>query len=371
MKPIRVGQVTLTMGQGGIENLILSLTQVVKSESIIFRLYCLDAGGVLLDEAEKLGMQPRVFSRKPGLDWRLILSLAKAFRDDRLDVVHTHNQAAHFYGCLAAKVAGVPVIINTEHSRHYIQHHWRRRFEKRMLSNVTSTMVTVSNELCQLSIEKDGIASDKLVVIVNGVDISRFDGVQDETIKIFRLENGIPPTARILSIVARLHPIKNHSLILQAVKILTTVYPDIRLLIVGDGELRRNLEHLSSDLKIANNVSFLGNRMDVPVILKASDATVLCSLTEGLPLILLEAMAARTLIIVTNRANRSGLIKHGINGLVVGDQPQELANAVSMSINNRSNHFDMTAIAYDQIRAHYAIEETANNYKKLYIQGRV
>ena len=368
MKQLRVGQITLTMGQGGIENLIISLARVANPEHITYRLYCLDAGGELLAEAEKLGMQARIFNRSPGIDWRLIFTLTRSFRDDGLDVVHTHNQAAHFYGTLAARVAGVPIVINTEHSRHNIQDHRRRRFEKRMLAKITTTMVTVSEELRQLSINNDGIAPDKLAVILNGVDILRFDDVQDDAVAALRLELGIPATAKVLSIVARLHPIKNHLLLLQAVKILTEDYPDIRLLVVGDGDERKNLEQLTEELGITRNVLFLGNRSDVPLILKASDVAVLCSLTEGLPLALLEAMAAQTPIIVTNGANRSGLIEHGINGLVAGDQPQELAAAISLCISEKNKYIDMTTAAYNQVILHYSIEKTARDYFNIYTQ---
>ena len=368
MKQLRVGQITLTMGQGGIENLIVSLARVADSAQIEYRLYCLDAGGELLAETEKLGMRGRVFSRKPGFDWSLIFSLAQAFREDGLDVVHTHNQAAHFYGALAARVAGVRFVINTEHSRHNIQDHWRRRFEKRMLAKMTTTMVTVSEELRQLSIENDGISPGKLAVIVNGVDIQRFENVRDDAVAALRMEKGVSISAKVLCIVARLHPIKNHTLLLQSVKILTNDYPDIRLLVVGDGDERQSLENLAHELGITNNVLFMGNRSDVPVILKASDAVVLCSRTEGLPLALLEAMAAQTPIIVTKGANRSDLITHGSNGLVAGDQPEELAVTILRCISQKNRSIEMAAVAYSQVMTNYSIEKTAADYLNIYTQ---
>ena len=366
---VKVAHITLSMGTGGIEKLIISLFKATDPTLVEYRLYCLDAGGELLNEAEMLGVPTKVFCRRPGLDLQLIFKLAKAFSEDSLDVVHTHNQAAHFYGSLAAKIAGVPIVINTEHSRHYIQDHWRRRFEKRMLSMITTYMVTVSKDLCLLSTEDDRIAPNKLRVIVNGVDVQRYDNVEPEAVSIFQNENGITPSTKVLCIIARLHPIKNHSLLLQAVKLLMFKFPDVRLLIVGDGTERESLEQLSEELDITSNVSFLGNRNDVSVILKACDAAVLCSHTEGLPLVLLEAMAAQTPIIVTKGANRSGLIVHGVNGLVAGDNSNELAMAISDIFTNKVNRLEMTHVAYYQVLKQFSIEMTAKDYSYLYTQG--
>lgn len=366
MKPLRVAQVTLSMGQGGIENLIISLARAVSRDQLHFHLYCLDAGGDLLATTEQLGIPFKVFGRRPGLDWNLIAVLARAFREDGIQLVHTHNQAAHFYGCLAARLARIPAVINTEHSRHYIQMHWRRRLEKRILSIVTDKAVTVSEELRQLSIENDRISPRKLEVIVNGVDVARFDDVPTKEVDDFRLQLGIPAAAPVLCIVARLHPIKNHPLLLQAVTALKNDYPDIRLLVVGDGEERAVLEQLSSELGLGGMVIFLGNCSDIPVILKASDALVLCSISEGLPLVLLEGMAARIPVVVTTGANRAGLIKHGVNGIVAGATLEELAAAIASALAAKGSSSAMTDAAYNILIDRYSIKKTADSYLRLY-----
>jgi L-malate glycosyltransferase len=368
MTPLHVGHVTLTMEQGGIENLIISLGKNAAREQMKCSVYCLDGGGELTETAERLGMQLRLFRRRPGMDWRLILSLARGFRADNLHVVHTHNEAANFYGCLAARLAGTPVVINTEHSRHYIDERWQRRIEKRFLALLTDRLVAVSAELRRCSLYTDRINPEKLAVIVNGVDQDRFTSVRPGAAAEFRSREGISPRAMVVTIVARLHPVKNHPLLFRAIKLLAGKLPDLRLVVVGDGEEKAALELLVDNLGLAGVIKFLGSRRDVPVILKASNMLVLCSSTEGLPLILLEAMTAGIPVVVTKGANSSGLVRHGINGLVSGDTAEELALAITALYEADPSNADMTAAAYELATSCYSLDRMSDEYGRLYRQ---
>lgn len=368
MKRLNVGQITLSMGQGGIEQLILSLARIADGKEVAYRVYCLDTGGVLLNELKELDVPTSIFNRRPGHDWRLVVRLARVFKEDRLDVVHTHNQAAHFYGALAAKLAGIPVIINTEHSRFQIQHHWRRRLEKRLLSYITDTLVAVSEELRQHTVEVDKIAAHKLKVIMNGIDVQRFDSVTAEMVNAFKQDSGIPVTANVISIIARLHPIKNHSLLFHAIHKTVKSSTDLRLVVVGDGPEKEKLVNLAETLELSDKILFLGNRTDVPVILKASDVTVLCSIAEGLPLVLLEAMAARTPIVVTKGANLSGIIQQAVNGFLAGETPDAFSDDLVALLANKNSLEAITDQAYNLVTSNYTIESTAKAYLSSYRQ---
>ena len=368
MTSLQVGHVTLTMGQGGIENLILSLGETLSGEKTTCSVYCLDDGGELLETVERMGMRTVVFKRRNGLDWGLIAALAKKFRADRLHVVHTHNVAAHFYGCMAARLARVPVVINTEHSRHYIDGHWRRRVEKWLLSHLSDRLVAVSEELRRSSLELDRINPDKVMVISNGIDVRKFSAVSVDDALCLRAREEIAPHIRVITIIARLHPVKNHQLLFRALSILKISHPDICLLVVGDGAQKEALVGLTVELGLVKSVRFLGNRHDIPVILKASDLLVLCSTTEGLPLTLLEAMAARVPVVVTSGSNRCGLIKHGVTGIACGDNPEELANAILEQLAANPEQAPMTAAAYSLVEQNYSREQMGSEYETLYRQ---
>lgn len=366
MKRIRVAQVTLSMGQGGIENLILSLIENQDAKKFESFLYCLDQGGELLGQLGKLEAPPRIFGRKPGLDLRLIVHLARAFRRDGIDVVHTHNQAAHFYGCLAARLARVPVVLTTEHSRHYIDEHWRRRLEKTFLTCFTDRIITVSEELKHASITRDRVPGSKIEVVVNGVDVERFDSLPEQDVVAFKQSLGIFSNSKVVGIVARLHPVKNHRLLFQAFALALKTIPEFYLVVVGDGELRQELELFARDLGIAHRLKFLGSRTDIPLLMKAFDTMVLCSHTEGMPLVLLEGMAAGTPLLVTEGANLSGIIMHGTNGIVCRGEEEDLAQNLISILMNGVDISGLRAAGKKMIINNYSIGQVIGQYNNLY-----
>jgi len=365
MKKIRVAQVTLSMGQGGIENLLVALVKNQNADCYRTFLYCLDTGGELLSIMESFGVQTKILGRRPGLDVRLIFRLARLFRADGIDIVHTHNEAAHFYGVLAARLAQKPVVVNTEHSRHYVDGHWRRRFEKRFISWLTQMNVAVSEELRSASIDQDGLPSKKVRVISNGVDYKQYHTTSREDASQLIETLSLPKHSKLIAIVARLTPIKNHVLLLNAFAILLNKHPDFHLLVIGDGELRSSLEELTCQLEIKVNVTFLGNRLDVPMLLKAFDALVLCSKREGLPMVLLEGMAAGVPLVVTKSANGSLIVEHRNTGFVSENNAHSLADTLINALTNEeSKHFIKNAKA--MVSKNYSIQKTITLYENLY-----
>lgn len=365
---LHVAHITLSMMQGGIENLILSLCDGMDRTRFSFYIYCLDSGGDLIRNAEEMGIRTRIFSRRPGIDFGLIFQIGKQLKNDGINIVHTHNEAANFYGCIAGRMSKVPVIINTEHSRHYIDGLWRRRLEKRFLSFLTNKMVIVNEELKNISLSRDKISPSKLEVIVNGVDVEKFSQTTINEGEIIRANLGISLNAKVVIIVARLHPIKNHFLLFDAVQQIAREFASLIVLVVGDGEERTKLEGLAIKLGIQNNIIFLGVRTDIPQILKASNVMVLCSQTEGLPLVLLEGMSAKVPIIVTCGANKSGLINDRENGFVCTDTPSDLAKIISGIFSGTVDTSFVKANAYNTVLQCYSIQQTINKYEQLYLK---
>ncbi|MDA3807453.1 MAG: glycosyltransferase [Thiomicrorhabdus sp.] len=366
MSTIRIAQVTLSMGQGGIENLLIALAENQDAERYATYLYCLDHGGELLTQIAALGVPTKVLGRRPGLDFKLILRLARAFKEDAIQLVHTHNEAAHFYGCLAARLARIPVI-NTEHSRHYVEGHWRRQLEKRFLSFLTAKLVTVSEELRRASIDQDRLSAKKITVVSNGVDLARFSSIPLTEGLELKKALSFEPNNKIITIVARLNPIKNHDLLIKAFALVQQPLPEARLLIVGDGDLRANLQDVATKLTPPGMVVFLGDRSDVPVLLKMSDVLVLCSHREGLPLVLLEGMAAGVPIVVTEGANQSSLIQDWVTGCISQSDAQGLADTLLKVLSDNVTE-KIASNAKKLVTEQYSIDQTVAQYETLYQQ---
>lgn len=364
---IRIAYITLAMTQGGIESLIISLCKGMDKSRFDIYIYCLDSGGELLEIAGRTGVTTRIFTRKSGFDIKLIRSLYRQFRHDGIDIIHTHNEAANFYGCIAGRLGRVPVIINTEHSRHYIDGARKRRIEKLVLSFFTDKMVVVSDQLRNAALKKDRIAAVKLHVIVNGVDVDCFAQAASGHREKIREELNISSNAKVVSIIARLHPIKNHILLLHAVKKITDKMFPVAVLVAGDGEEKKHLENSAAELGLSDSVIFLGNRLDIPEILKASDVLVLCSKTEGLPLVLLEGMSASVPVVATSGANKGKIIQDGINGLVCDETSDDLSEKISFLLSEHRKSEMMAKAAYQMVSEKYSISNTIRNYTDLYL----
>jgi len=169
-------------------------------------------------------------------------------------------------------------------------------------------------------------------VIHNGIDLDKPVQARHEIRHALAL--GDRPT---VGIVARLAPVKNHDLLLRAWKRLLEVVPEAVLLVIGDGSQAQRLEGLRQDLALGNSVRFLGFRNDVSELLQALDVFVLCSLSEGLSLTLLEASSMGIPIVATDVGGNPEVVKDGMNGILVASESEiELANSLARLLQDRS-----------------------------------
>lgn len=369
---MKIAHITLTMGVGGLESLIVNMARSTDTQKFSITVGCLDYGGSLLKQIHKLGFDSFVLRRRDGIDWRLIFKLTRIFYKKRFHIVHSHNQAAHFYAGIAAKLARVPVIIITEHSRHNTELLWRRKLEKRFLYSITDKWIVVSRELAEQSMINDGLGESKLQVIHNGVDFSYFNKKQkinSQQAVLIKKKLGLPENSRVIIMVARLHPIKNHALFLDAFARLSSSFPDVHAIFVGDGECRDELIRKSNALHLAHNIHFLGFREDVSELLGVSDVFVLCSKTEGLPVSLLEACAAQVPVVITRPANKACLIENKKNGLEVSDNPNDLADGLASILSNPDNAAGMALKSSKQVKEQFSLQTMTKAYEDLYMDA--
>jgi glycosyltransferase involved in cell wall biosynthesis len=204
-----------------------------------------------------------------------------------------------------------------------------------------------------------------ITIIYNGIDGDEFTREFDRAEIIEELD--ISPDAKIIGIVARLDSIKNHRCLIKAMKKVAARFPDALLLVIGDGPLRTELEELVSFVRLNNNIKFLGTRNDIPRLLSVLDIFVLCSLSEGLPLTILEAMAAGKPIVATDVGGIPEIIKDGIDGIIIpSDDSDRLAEAISELLRDKRKRHEMGAKARMKFEEKFTIQTMVKSYEELY-----
>jgi glycosyltransferase involved in cell wall biosynthesis len=257
--------------------------------------------------------------------------IADLIREFRPHIVHTHTAKAGLIGRLAARLAGVPVIVHTFHG-HVLHGYFSRSKEEmfirleRALACSTTRLVAVSDQVRSDLLALRIGRPDRFDVVRLGLDLSRFEHVQSQT-GALRQELGISPETRTVGIIARLVPIKAHEVFLDMAAIIARERPDTVFLIVGDGERRASLEAAARARGIFEQTRFLGWRSDLDRIYADLDAVVLTSRNEGSPVALIEAMAAARPVVATRVGGVPELV--GEAGLLTDvDDSAALAAAV-------------------------------------------
>ncbi|APG26448.1 hypothetical protein A7E78_00340 [Syntrophotalea acetylenivorans] len=307
---LNVLHVVLGLEIGGLEKFVLGLVKGSKKE-VVPHILCLQKKGAL---GERIFDVP-IFELdcSEGIKPKVVLDIYKIIKKLKIEVIHTHNPSPHFYGALAGFFAGVPVV-HTKHGRNYPGSK-KKVLLNRLSTAFTSKIVAVSHEAAEVCRLTEKVPEQKIHTIWNGVDVSAFLPANGKKPLLSSL--GIDDTNVVVGIVARLSPEKNHSCLLRAFAETQSEFPLGRLLIVGDGVLRQQLEAEVKSLGLGTSVIFTGSRHDVPELLREFDVFCLSSKTEGLPLTVLEAMACSLPVVATNVGGNSEAVKDGETGFLV------------------------------------------------------
>jgi glycosyltransferase involved in cell wall biosynthesis len=297
--------------------------------------------------------------------WRLY----KLLREERPSILHCWMVHANLLGRLVGRLARLPVIITSRRNVE-IGGPWRER-AKRLTRRLDDAVIAVCELARQVEIERTGAAPDKVVTIYNGID--PFPAVPSETVAQLRHDFGLRSDAPVAICVSRLHPQKGHEDLLAAWRRVTAVYPHVDLLIVGDGRRRSELERLAAR---QSHVHFTGQRDDVAELLALSDLLILPSLWEGLPNVVLEAMAAGLPVVATAVGGTPELVIDGKTGLLVPPRdPAALAQAIlalltEPDLAQRLGENGRLRVA-DQFTIRQMVQQTEQLYQRLLAEKRV
>jgi glycosyltransferase involved in cell wall biosynthesis len=246
---------------------------------------------------------------------------------------------------------------------------WLWRIESWLVnSSLVDKMIAVSEQTRYFCLEVEGMSPNKVLTIPNGVDLSAFDKQQWTLQELERLRNslGISPGITILTTVGRLHPQKGHTYLIQAIAEIKKVRDDFVCLFAGDGELRAQISQQIYQQGVEKHVRLLGVREDVPQLLAISDMFVLPSLHEGMPMALLEAMAAQLPVIATAVDGTNELVVDGETGLLVPPaDPTALSQAILTLLNDPDRRHQMGQKGYERVREHFSEQVMCQRYEEV------
>ena len=353
-RKLRVCHVSMTLLTGGLERLLVEFGRHRNPERFHCEFLALDAVGTPADDLRLMGFNVTSVAAETSGKLGRLQNLVRRFRDGQFDVVHTHNTLAHFYGSPAAHLAGVPVVVNSQHGRGCGKT-WKARLQFRLANRWADRVVGVSEDAARLCQRDDRRSAERITAIWNGIDVDRFD---------FRGPSHEP----VAISVARLSKEKDFETLLRAVWILIKEYPDFRLKLVGDGAERPKLEALARDLKLERNVEFLGERNDIPDLLRQADFFVSSSTTEGISLTILEAMAVGLPVVTTNVGGNPEIVVEGGTGRLVSPRsPDELALAMRQMLADRDAWPVMGQLGRQRVEKHFNVRSMVRQYEDLYL----
>jgi glycosyltransferase involved in cell wall biosynthesis len=312
---------------------------------------------------------PIAYRASPWYDLRFFVRLLCLLRRERFDIIQTSAAKASLYGRLAARLAGVPVVIFTAHGFPF--HHFMRRLlrwglmalEKAMSRWCTDMVVSVSEADRRYAIAKGIVPAHRIVTIQNGIDVNRPIPQQDAA----RHALALAPQAPVVGMVGRLSRQKAPEDFLRAAALVAQEFPEAIFLVAGDGPLRSRLERLAMALGIANQVRFLGFRDDIPLVMAALNVFVLCSLWEGLPLTVLEAMAASRAVVATAVNGVAEVVQDGCTGLLAPPQGvQQLAAHIAALLRDPARARAMGEAGRRRVCEQFSIERTVAQLSELY-----
>ncbi len=304
-----------------------------------------------------LGLKRR--SRFDPRSWWAFLSF---LRREQVDVIHAHLFGSNFWGTVIGRLAGVPVIIAQEHGSSFEGRPFRRFVDREIIARGADTFVAVSSEDRKSMIEIEGIKPEAVRLVRNALPPR--PPKQDRDV---RGELGIGPKDPIVGTVCELRQEKAIEVLIDATTYLVRKFPQVRVLIVGDGPQRALLEELINDRGLTGTVKILGYRSDVPELLSVLDVAVICSDREGSPLALLEYMEAAKPVVATRVGGVPHMIDHETQCLLVEPRDSEaLATAISELLHFPERAAEMGRCAQERWQRDNDFDAMLKTFEQLY-----
>ena len=363
MNGVKVLQLISSGGYYGAENMLLNLCasqQKAGCQNSLMLFYNVHAPNIeFYERARRRGLSVRMVHCQGRADWRAVRQIEECIQEDGIELLHTHGYKADLYGYVAARRSGRPIVATCHNwvggtAALGIYNHLDRMVLKRF-HGLAAVSASVAQRLLG-----SGIAAKKIRTIANGIDVEQFGRARPSPV--FDFDGN-----KVIGMVARLDLQKGFEYLLRAARELSKAFPALKIVIVGEGPHRQAIENMIQRFGLQSSVIVAGQHSDMPAIYAAMDIFVLPSLNEGLPMTILEAMAASKPVIATRVGAIPMVIKDGETGLLVdpGDA-NGLRDAFARLLADSDLCRRIGSAGHDWVSRNYTAEAMALKYRQMY-----
>jgi glycosyltransferase involved in cell wall biosynthesis len=368
MKKLSVLYLVPALDYGGSETLLLAFLKFLDKTKFHPEIHCFYSNGKLVKEFRENGITVHEWHAPRREDPITFFRMLFHLRHKKYDIVHTH--LFDWQGRIAAFLAGIPVIITTYHlvsdwdfTGNFIN--WVKIHLDSLTSKLNDKIIVVSEEVGENAVLKGKISAEKIVTVLNGIDVDSFCTTCDE--ENLRTDLGLEGK-RVIIAVGRLEEQKGHIHLIKAARILKKDFPDINIIIVGEGPLLDVLKSKIEEYKLEDTVKLLGPRRDISELLSLADVYAMPSLFEGLPIALLEAMAAAKPIVATRVDGIQSVLRSGIEGLLVPPKDEKsLAEAISVLLSDPQLAASHAESSRKKVEEDFSIVNHVRRIEEIYI----
>ena len=354
-----------SLGLFGAETIALNLAGTVQGngyESILCAIENSSNSKIdIIEQANKAGIETHILKCAGRFDIRAIFRLRKYIENQKIDVLHTHNYKSDLIGMLAARLAKVPVIATahgfTDMSRSVSMY---EKLDRWILKSFFNKVVTVTGQMLP------NFSDQQKRIIPNGIDISHFSRNEEKRVAL-RKKYNVADNDILIGTIGRLSKEKNQRMLLEAVYPIVRENEQVKIIIIGDGLKADELKQFVEARHLTDRVIFTGIMHDTVSAYSAMDIFILSSLTEGVPLTVLESMASKLPVIATRVGGIPEIMNNGETGLLVESQDVEtLRIRVHELIDDKKLRQTLVDAAYEFVRDHYSLTKMCEAYQKVY-----
>ena len=370
LQKIKVVQLAEDLKVGGLERTLAYIVNNLDPSIFSVEVWCIARGGAIADELQKNGHLLRILNLNNYFNPWNVIQLAGLLRREKVSILHSHGYFANTMGRMAAILARVPVRFAHIQSSHWSsdERSSRNYLVDRLLSHFTSRVIACSDSAARFQLEALKINPRKVITIYNCTDVERY--AKQGATGTQRRELGIGEDDLVIGSVGRLEKLKGHRLLLEVTRDLIESFPTLKLVIIGDGEEREVLEKKRSDLGLVNHVILTGIRNDVEKLLPVLDVYVQPTIgREGLPLTVVEAMAAKLPVVASDIGGTREAVLHKQTGILVAPGDKDgLARALSQILRDREMRCLMSQEGWKLCKQKFGVTHMVEALTTLYLE---
>lgn len=364
--PLRLLHLIADLRFGGAERIVYELSRLVDREKFEVRVCCLsDRRGGIKDWLEQAGITVCCLDMRHKADLPRLLRLGRLINEWKPDIIQSHMFHSNIAARVIGKPLGVPLVISTAHLVEFRFRPWHRWIDRNTMG-LCDAVVSVSQAVQDFVRDQVRVPAHLLRVIRNGIDVHRYRdrSRREET----RAGLGVSAHQKLLGGVGRLDRQKGFEYLIEAMALVRREYPDCRLVIIGEGPQRPELERRIEELGLSSVVKLLGFQPNVPDLLSAFDVFCFPSVAEGLPLALCEAMAASLPTVASDIPPNAEVAREGETALLVPPgQPELLAHAILRLLRDDALAERLSRAAVKVVREEFSHERMVREYEAFYL----